>query len=400
MKDETYPEYKHARGINSRTDVFKCRVGPIFKAIESVVYSHPSFIKHVPVSKRPSYIKDKLYALGRKYFATDYTAFEALFVKEVMECVEFELYDWMTFDLPSHEEFMRTCREDLAGLNHCEFKWFWVELQATRMSGEMCTSLGNGFANLMFMLFLCQEVGSTFVDGVVEGDDGLFVISGPAPSKADFESIGLIIKLEVHDQLSNASFCGIIFDETDCINVRDPRRVLTTFGWTSARYAKARTSKLRILLRAKSLSLAYQYPGCPIIQALAHYGLRMTEGVTAWQLIRAACAAGVNEYQRDVLRQAIRAGNPCQYPTGIRTRLLVERMFNITVEAQIRYEAYLEGLSEIQPLDPLFLDVVLPAVSRDYTTKYVMPSPANILYPGIRSRQLFVVREVEDLIRR
>lgn len=38
MKDEWYMEYKHARAINSRSDEFKCYVGPMFKLIEEVLY--------------------------------------------------------------------------------------------------------------------------------------------------------------------------------------------------------------------------------------------------------------------------------------------------------------------------------------------------------------------------
>jgi len=37
VKDEVYPKYKHARAINSRSDSFKCAVGPIFKLIEAQV---------------------------------------------------------------------------------------------------------------------------------------------------------------------------------------------------------------------------------------------------------------------------------------------------------------------------------------------------------------------------
>lgn len=66
MKDEWYPAYKHARPINSRSDEFKCVVGPIFKLIESAVYSHPAFIKHTPVSERPAEIAETFLPGDRK----------------------------------------------------------------------------------------------------------------------------------------------------------------------------------------------------------------------------------------------------------------------------------------------------------------------------------------------
>lgn len=57
IKDETYPSYKHARGINSRTDEFKTLVGPVIKLIEKEVFKLHWFIKKIPVRERPSYIK-------------------------------------------------------------------------------------------------------------------------------------------------------------------------------------------------------------------------------------------------------------------------------------------------------------------------------------------------------
>lgn len=109
MKDESYPEFKHARGINSRTDAVKCYCGPLFKAIEQQVYDTermPEFIKHVPVPERPDYIMNMLYVEAGQYVATDYTAFESHFVKMIMENCEFVLYEYMTSSLPGHEQFM------------------------------------------------------------------------------------------------------------------------------------------------------------------------------------------------------------------------------------------------------------------------------------------------------
>jgi len=386
VKDETYPEFKHARGINSRTDAFKCKVGPVFRLIEQVVYKHAAFIKKVPVHKRPEYIMNRLKQVGARYFATDYTAFEALFIKELMVVCEFELYEYMTQNLPEFEEFNALCHEVLAGTNKCDYKSFSVKLNATRMSGEMCTSLGNGFSNLMFMLFLCEEVGSTYVEGVVEGDDGLFVISGPAPSTADFEELGLVIKLQECETIEEASFCGIIFDPNDQQNLRDPMRVLTTFGWTSRQHVCSGTKKKKALLRCKALSLAHQYPGCPIIQSLAQYGLRVTSDVgnySTWKIIN---GKSINEYQRGILMDAmINPIKPARI--GMGSRLLVERMFGVPVEDQIRYEHYLEGLSSIQPLSAGVLEHYLRPVWGDYWRQYVIRRPQEVNYPGLVTRE-------------
>lgn len=392
-KAETYPSYKYNRGINSRTDPFKCFVGPTFKLMEKEVYKHPAFVKHIPARDRPRYIFEKLWGPGKTYLATDYTSFEALFTAELMECVEFELYDYMTRELPNRGEFMRAMREVLAGTNTCTYRGFTVELPATRMSGEMCTSLGNGFSNLMFMLFLCNELGSV-VEGVVEGDDGLFAVSGPAPTTADFESLGLIIKLETHTALNTASFCGIIFDEVDLINVRDPVRVVTTFGWAGGRYASGSCRKLRALLRCKSLSLLYQFPGCPVIQSLALYGLRCTSDVRDYDVVSVLNSKGMNEYMRGLISSAFREGHDLvARPVGNRTRLLVEQKFGVSIEAQIDYERYLDELSGVQQLQPRLLP--FPPVYHAYAATYVMRVGQEPNYPVIASRSSFVPLEVQ-----
>lgn len=112
MKDESYREYKYPRAINSRSDEFKIYSGPIFKCIEDIVYRHPAFIKHVPVSERPAYIKRMLYRVGSSYIETDYTSFEALFTKEIMLAVEMQLYEYMTSEIEGGKEWYNVIRRD------------------------------------------------------------------------------------------------------------------------------------------------------------------------------------------------------------------------------------------------------------------------------------------------
>jgi len=375
MKDEDYPTYKHARAINSRSDQFKCAVGPIFKLIEEQVYRHKAFIKHVPVAQRPDYIMGYLHREGAKYIATDYTAFESLFVRELMEACEFELYSYMTQHLPAGGEFMRLVREVLGGLNLCVFKDFKVAVEATRMSGEMCTSLGNGFSNLMLMQFVCEEAGCREVLGVVEGDDGLFTMVGTPPTAADFARMGLVIKLEVHDTISTASFCGLVFDPMDRVNIADPRKVLTNFGWAQRNYARARSSRLVVLLRCKALSLAHQYPGCPIIAELGWYGIRATPKIVSRKLLMFASRKAIfNSYTREKTMAALQRGDIPRIEPPRNTRLLVEKLYGISIEVQLSIESYLSSLSAIQPLDHWSFPMILPHLWYEHAARYSFAS--------------------------
>lgn len=348
VKDEFYTEFKHPRLINSRHDMYKVAVGPYFKHIESELFKLPWFIKKIPVNMRASYIMQRLYRPNGTYIATDYTAYETHFTKEMMLDVEMQLYKYMVQKLPTRKYFSGLLQV-LMGTNHLFSHNFHCILEATRMSGEMNTSLGNGFSNLMFMLFACEEAGSGTVTGVVEGDDGLFCVEKKAPTTQTFKNMGLTIKLEVHKSISEASFCGLIFDPDDLVNITDPIKVLLTFGWTDRQYSGARISKLKGLLRSKALSLLYQYENAPIFQALARYGLRVTEGVRAVSPFR------INMHWRQVVAESYEYYNKhsdmLEKAIPMNTRMLMARQFGLSVEVQLKIENYLDSLDILTPLD-------------------------------------------------
>lgn len=377
MKDETYGTYKYARGINARTDQFKCIFGPFIKAIEKVLYKLEHFIKKIPVDERPAYLRNMIEQVGVKYFGTDFTAFEAHFTAKMMEACEFQLYDYMTQYLPQHDWFMELLREVIAGDNVCEYKFFTVYCEATRMSGEMNTSLGNGFSNLMFMLFMFAHCGCDIIGIGVEGDDGVGSAKvnpgGHLPTKEDFATLGLNVKLDYYEKLEEASFCGIVFASEDGRNITDPIAALLQFGWTTSNYKGCGKRKFKQLLKAKSLSLAFQYPGCPILAALARYGLRVTNGVRIGNILN---SRKTSNYEREWMLKIIAELNLNKQqekqhkvmttPVGMASRLLVEKLYGISIEQQIRIEQYLEGLNVITPLFIENIDLYATADAQHY----------------------------------
>lgn len=366
VKDETYNKYKSARSINSRTDVFKVRVAPMFKQIENVLFKMKWFIKHTPVDERATEILRELYQDGAHIIGTDYTAYEAIFTKEYMETVEFQLYKYMTQNV-ADTEWYNIVSKTLSGSNWCQYRCgFTLKVDATRMSGEMCTSLGNSYSNLMAMLFIAEENKLSKLKGRVEGDDGIFTFYGDPPTAKDFADIGMIIKIEEYDSLTEGSFCGIIANEHELINITDPIGYLLDFGWTTRPYAMAKKKKHMELLRAKSMSLAYQYPGCPILSSLAKYGLRMTEGYHY-------NTGSMDEYHKEkfnALRRKFHDKLPVKV-TGFETRMLVEKRYGVSIADQIAIESYLDNKSELSPLEhPAIVSNSHPDAV-DYYDKYV-----------------------------
>lgn len=352
MKDETYGEYKHARGIFSRSDEWKCFMGPFIKAIENEVYKLPEFIKHVPVAERPDYIMEKLFRPDAKFFATDYTSFESSFIAELMDCCAFELYRYMMYQIPSYKEFLY-CMKVISGNNKCYFKNFWLMIKATRMSGEMDTSLANGFTNLMVNSFLCQETGCGEPNMVVEGDDGLATTpSNRFPTSEDFAKLGFNIKIDEHVEIETASFCGIIFDRDEKIAVTDPLSTIFSTGWLPERYAKAKHSTKCAILRCKAFSAAYQYPGCPMIDSYAQYILRLTRQYHGAARDMVFNKNVFNNYEREEYQRAFNAEARMPHKTvGIATRLLVERKFGISIAGQIAFEEVCDGKTSLSPID-------------------------------------------------
>jgi hypothetical protein len=228
----------------------------------------------------------------------------------------------------------------VGGRNKLIFKHFTAAIDGVRMSGEMDTSLSNGFSNLMFFLFLTHE-NSGSADGFVEGDDGLFRVTPPsaAPTKEQFARLGLTIKIETTKVLSEASFCGQVYDMDELIVVTDPLETLARVGFTNKRYVKANKSTRMQLLRAKGFSLAYQYAGCPLLQELGHRILHLTKGVEVSQRV-IGC---MDQWEKQKLELAMKV-SAVKKEIGQGTRALVEKLYGVTVEQQFAIEKRISTL--------------------------------------------------------
>jgi hypothetical protein len=343
IKSEFYTEPKYPRFINARQDPFKAAVGPYLKLIESVVFDDPFFIKKIPIIDRPDYIYEHIYRPDANYITTDYSSFEASFVAEVMDAIQFVLYEHMLQFVPKGAEILKLLRETLCGVNRISTSQFDMEIEATRMTGEMDTSLGNGFSNLMLMKFLCFKLNipEDHLKGVIEGDDGLFSLPSNTiyPTTQDFADLGFVMKMEVVQNLNEASFCGLVFDEQDRLAITDPRKLICTFDWIHDRYLNASKKKKFSILRTKALSILYQFPGCPVLTEMALAILRTTAG----HRLNVEYFREIGEIHKFlILKDALsyfkhrkRAG-VCEIPIG--TRLLMEKLFKISIETQLNLE--------------------------------------------------------------
>lgn len=366
MKREAYTSFKFPRGIRARRDAVKGIVGPLIKLIEKEVYSLPWFIKHVPVKERPLYIQKHLNKPGFVYSATDYKSFESLFVPQIMKICEFKLYRFMLRDqspdvLDAFEE-MCVGRNKINALGKGKRAKMKIKINACRMSGEMTTSLGNGFTNLMLATWVAKCQGCTIenggFNGVVEGDDGLFATRNDCIKSDEFKKLGFKIKIDKYISLNEAAFCKFVYNTDTYHNITDPCEQLVKFGWTDSQAMCGSDKTLLELLRAKAMSLICEFPACPIVSELARYGERVTRG---------------NRFRLNEKNWKIYDFSHLEWqlPIDPSSRALVEKLYGITVATQLNIEKY---LSEKRDLSPVEMGTIIDLMKRDWVTagNYVM----------------------------
>lgn len=354
IKLEGYGDFKYPRWINSRVAEFKVFCGGFFKAIETVVYTVMSvFIKHVPVAERPALISNLDSHKWKKY-NTDWTSMEQHFRARVMEALEFPLYRHMLRNMSQSD--VNFCLSVLSGTNHIISRGgIHARVKATRMSGEMNTSLGNGWSNYIVFKYICEVMHGGKCEGYVEGDDGIFA-SSVVITTEDYASLGFDVKVQELDSACEASFCGII-SASDGTLVKDPRRVFRTFGWTSS-FIHAGPLIMRELGLAKSYSLLAEAGQCPILGVLAREGVKEYGGV-----IPRWVSDGFHDTQW-IQETAERVGS---FNPSPQARELFSKVFGISPNAQVICER------AIQDRDMMLVAEIIPPTQSDYdyTVNYV-----------------------------
>lgn len=345
-KLESYEMFKHARMINGPPKQLKLLFGPVCKAMESYVFhQEPAFIKVVPVEDRSQYINDMMSVPVGSYYATDYSAFEASFVPELIRSCEGQLYRYLTSNIHAVQETIDIVMSILTGKRSC-YGRVNKAVTSARMSGDMCTSLGNGFTNLMVAKYWAYLNGFEYC-GVVEGDDGLFRVPDVdlVPPKEFYEQLGFIIKLETVDKLNEGGFCKIFYAEDEPENLRDPIPVVVKAGWTTSRKKYGGSEVMKELARAKGNSLLCETPACPILGAMGLYLRRVTEGSSTAEV------ETYWDYEKYRLSNLGKCIERAKLGPSIAQREFVERMWGVSIGHQIHIENYFDSLTSLHTLD-------------------------------------------------
>jgi hypothetical protein len=266
IKAEFYPDFKYARSINERSDVWKLRIGPVVSAISDVVFSRPEFVKKVPLHERASHVMRVLrHEPGQVVIANDHTSFET-HTSQTMGLFECALYKYLCGDGRADE----LCNliigpQTLLGN-------FGKARVSSRMSGEMNTSLGNGVCNFLTFKTICHMKGYDLDECrcVIEGDDGLFVLpNGCDITIEDYASLGFVVTQDRYSNVGSAGFCSTYFSDDGESSVVDPIPSILRLPWSlNARWDDTEKRK-KELANGKVLAFCYNYANMPILGQMA-----------------------------------------------------------------------------------------------------------------------------------
>lgn len=295
IKSEFYNDWKEPRIINSRDDIFKAMVGGLIVRVQDAVMKD-HFIKH----HTPIEVAHMMYDLASRHkfvYETDYSSFEGSFKKMDMLNVEFKLFEHMLQNYPLE---LSLIREAYTRFNVCKYwdghKNVYAKFAGSRMSGDMWTSLSNGFMNMCmieYMKYKFEQVNRVPVslDYLVEGDDGFIATD----VELDFElvkKLGFQLKCERKDNVNDLSFCGICMYKG--VLVPDANRIMNKFGYVHdmdairwfGRGDRTLTKKMKNMIHSRALSLMAMARGMPVLQAIAQqqlqFGGRMDPKYLDW----------------------------------------------------------------------------------------------------------------------
>lgn len=350
IKKEFYAETKEPRIINSRSDLFKALVAPYIKEIEHNVIYNEHFIK----GKHPTVRAQRMQEIADKYrfiAESDYSSFEGSFSPDICSVCEWALFRHMLQKNPLAKLILKPIYLSKSK-NTCIFSTNhdYVTFEGSRMSGDMWTSLGNGFTNMMLFLY-CAEKSRKYpwehYDFIVEGDDGFFGYN----YDIDFTPVtrlGFQLKIKKGTDINDLSFCGTCLGP-DAKPYPDFWRTLEKFGWTFEdhilnHYSNSINKAEDELLYSKALSLLAESEGVPVLQPLA---LKILQLIRCKKLVKRY----ITYYEEEILQLSEYTPNPTEITRA--DREFMATRFNLTIDKQLEVERIISNATSVRLVLPV-----------------------------------------------
>jgi len=401
IKSEWYDTYKHDRFICPLDDWTKMYMGPVATEIDKQVFRLPCFIKKVPQHKRVEYLIQLIDRVCNWSSESDVTSMEAhhrhkrarwlvkLVTKFVSGLKIGAGYIEMVKRIIGYKR--RTVSE--AG----NFRVYGLKRLCSGMNE---TSVFNSLLCVMLHFFILEHkfghklenmaklldderleeleyvtnLGPAFVAS--EGDDKLSVEEPAEHMSAQvYAEYGFAAKPRKNVDMYGTDFCSMIFTR-DHILITDVLYVYVTFGWANDAYLFVGDRRIDELIRARAMSLFCQYENCPVLHELARYAIRITSHVDMDRFFKKR-NWGISQYEFDQLYEAylyynerIKTRPFVEIDCPVNTRLMVERMFGVSVDEQKEAERKLMAMTTKQQLN-LFPLHLYPEDWLHYSTFFV-----------------------------
>lgn len=332
IKVEFYNGYKPPRGIYSRLDMAKVLFGPWVRVLEDVLYAFPEYVKNVAAKDLAQHVEDHL-GVRDRYYVVDATSWESSMTNDILVGIWGYLLSWV--GMP--EEIIAA----IAGVNRIKWKSGSSEIRGRTMSGEMDTSVRNGFINWMLCRFACMYAGDHKARVIVEGDDCLIGTSAILTEDI-FRDLGFDVEIKSAGSPGELGFCQYYWDE-DRTQLLSPFYMLKV-GW-SDKYRLGMPDRIATsLYLAKLMSMSYYAPKCPIFWKLMDNEGQKRKGQKAWFYrdywgMQTLKTLGIKVKDRGY--QWIRVPfklNPEVGEPSEKTRKKFEQIFGISVDDQYRVE--------------------------------------------------------------
>lgn len=336
IKREFYLEVKEPRIINSRSDLFKSIIGPYIHAAEHLIYDE-HFIKHC----KPEEVARKMMDVAKGFdlfYETDYSSFEGSFDHWLLMNVELPLFRRLFSNYP---EIRRLIEKAYEIKNVLRFRRrLAASFYGSRMSGEMWTSMCNGFMNKMLVMFMARKSNAN-VNFLVEGDDG-FIASNRELDVSIAEKLGFKLKFDTTTNPRNIAFCSLRV--CGHLLVPDIKRTLAHYGSTTdprvsklfTNDSKTSIKKRRDYIYAKALSLLTVARGIPILQEVAMQQIRCVPNAH----LRMEYVDWWEKHYFDLTSLKTE-------PVLMKTRKYVEKNFHIPVDRQIELEKQIRKMTDL-----------------------------------------------------
>jgi len=244
----------------------------------------------------------------------------------------------------------------LAGVCRCNGKIVHYNVPATRMSGDMSTSLGNTFMNLVLCHVIHHHATGTYdgFRGVCEGDDALFCVPPGDWENLNMEPYGFVLKVEQYDDLHTAGFCQLKWSPTTLSRCRDPLLVMAKSCVSINCPLSASDKLIAEYARAKAFSIIAETPRCPILNALANSILNLLGpgyarfNVDAWHAEKYAKRDPNFSAPNGVYRTFVERFDDTVDET---LRPIIESEYGVTIEQQMLIEERLLSGQEVDLRD-------------------------------------------------